>query len=73
MLLKVCLLIRIFFLYSIYIVVTGGEALHTVERKVSAAADVVTTKAVEAKDATVAAVHSAAPTVEGKISAVLKL
>ena len=41
--------------------------------KVSAAADVVVTKTVEAKDATVAAVHSAATTVQGKILIVIRL
>ena len=45
----------------------ASELLTTAETKASAAADVIATKTVEAKDATVAAAQSAASTVQGMI------
>ena len=47
--------------------VKAAELLVTAETKASAAADVIATKTVEAKDATVAAAQTAASTVQGTI------
>ncbi len=54
------------FLYLPYLyVVKAGELLTTAETKAAAAADVIATKAVEAKNTTVAAAQTAASTVQG--------
>ena len=50
-----------------HLLAKASELLTTAENKASAAADVIATKTVEAKDATVAAAHTAASTVQGII------
>jgi hypothetical protein len=48
------------------ILAKASELLTTAENKAAAAADVIATKAVEAKNTTVAAAQNAASTVQGK-------
>ena len=56
---------------TLCLAVKAAELLVTAETKASAAADVIATKTVEAKDATVAAAHTAAATVQGNIGSLL--